>query len=322
MANDLMFEKPLLELQKKIEELRKFSQDSNLDFTDEIAKLEAKAKTLAANIYGELTPWQRTHMARHSERPTTLDYIKGMCTDFLELHGDRNFGDDAAIVGGIAKLNGIPVTVIGHQKGRDTKENIARRWGMPFPEGYRKALRLMKQAEKFGRPVICFIDTPGAYPGIESEERGVSEAIARNLIEMAKLKTPIISFVTGEGGSGGALALGVADRVYMLENSIYGVISPEGAAALLWKDAAQAQRAAETMKITANHIYEFGVVDGVVPEPQGGAHKDLDATVANVKEVLVAALDSVREIPHDVLVEQRYQKFRKMGHYTDPTQHE
>lgn len=321
MANDLMFEKPLLELQKKIEELRTFSQQSGLDFTDEIAKLEQKAKSLATSIYGDLSPWQRTQMARHSERPTTLDYIKGMFTDFVELHGDRNFGDDKAIVGGIAKFNGRPVTVIGHQKGRDTKENIARRWGMPFPEGYRKALRLMKQAEKFGRPVICFIDTPGAYPGMESEERGVSEAIATNLLEMAKLRTPIISVVTGEGGSGGALALGVADRVYMLENSIYGVISPEGAAALLWKDAGQAQRAAETMRITANYIYEFGVVDGVIPEPQGGAHKDLAATVASVKETIATALHNLVDLPHDVLVEQRYQKFRKMGHYVDPTEH-
>jgi acetyl-CoA carboxylase carboxyl transferase subunit alpha len=317
MANDLMFEKPLLELQKKIEELRAFSEQSGLDFSEEIRKLEEKAESLAANIYEELNPWQRTQMARHSERPTTLDYIKGMCTDFLELHGDRAFGDDLAIVSGIAKLDGIPITIIGHQKGHDTKENIARRWGMPQPEGYRKALRLMKQAEKFGRPIICFIDTPGAYPGIASEERGIGEAIARNLLEMAALRTPIICIVTGEGGSGGALALGIGDRIYMLENTIYGVISPEGAAALLWKDAGQAQRAAETMKITANHIYEFGVVDGVINEPDGGAHKNPEATIAAVRETILAALHELLDTPGDVLVEQRYQKFKKMGHFAN-----
>jgi acetyl-CoA carboxylase carboxyl transferase subunit alpha len=317
MANELMFEKPLLELQKKIEELRAFSEQSGLDFSEEIAKLEAKAAQLAGNIYTELSPWQRTQIARHSERPTTLDYIRGMCTHFLELHGDRAYGDDPAMVGGIAKIDGIPVTVIGHQKGKDTKENIMRRWGMPLPEGYRKALRLMKQAEKFHRPVICFLDTPGAYPGIDSEERGISEAIARNLIEMAGLRTPIICIVTGEGSSGGALGIGIGDRVYMLENSVYSVISPEGAAALLWKDAGQAQRAAETMKITAEHIYEFGISDGVIPEPQGGAHKDHAATIAAVKEQIVSALHELMKIPIDVLLEQRYQKYKKMGHYAE-----
>ncbi|KEO82069.1 acetyl-CoA carboxylase carboxyltransferase subunit alpha [Tumebacillus flagellatus] len=317
MANDLMFEKPLVELQKKIEELRSFSEQSGLDFSEEIRKLEEKADSLASHLYDDLSPWQRTQMARHSERPTTLDYIKGMCTDFLELHGDRAFGDDQAIVAGIAKLDGIPVTIMGHQKGRDTKENIARRWGMAQPEGYRKTLRLMKQAEKFRRPVICFIDTSGAYPGIASEERGIGEAIARNLLEMAALKTPIICVVTGEGGSGGALALGIGDRVYMLENSIYGVISPEGAAALLWKDSGQAQRAADTMKISADHIHSFGVVDGVIKEPEGGAHKDNEATIANVRETIVTALRELLEIPTDVLVEQRYQKFKNMGHYAN-----
>ncbi|PWK13873.1 acetyl-CoA carboxylase carboxyltransferase subunit alpha [Tumebacillus permanentifrigoris] len=317
MANDLIFEKPLMELQKKIEELRAFSEQSGLDFSEEILKLEEKAESLAANIYVDLTPWQRTLMARHSERPTTLDYIKGMCTDFLELHGDRNFGDDMAIVGGIGKLDGIPVTIIGHQKGQDTKENIARRWGLAQPEGYRKALRLMKQAEKFGRPVICFIDTAGAYPGIASEERGIGEAIARNLLEMAALRTPIVCIITGEGGSGGALGLGVGDRVYMLENTIYGVISPEGAAALLWKDAGQAQRAAETMKITASYIHEFGVVDGVIGEPDGGAHKNPEATIAAVRETILAALHELIDLPGDVLVEQRYQKFKKMGHFAN-----
>ena len=317
VPSDLTFEKPLQELQKKIEELREFSKESGIDFSEEISKLEAKANSLANNIYDELNPWQRTQIARHSDRPTTLDYIQSMCTHFMEFHGDRNFGDDLAIVGGIAKIDGIPVTVIGHQKGHDTKENIARRFGMPQPEGYRKALRLMKQAEKFKRPVICFIDTPGAYPGIASEERGIGEAIARNLIEMAALRTPIISIVTGEGGSGGALALGVGDRVYMLENTIYGVISPEGAAALLWKDASQAQRAAETMKITADHIYSFGVIEGVIAEPQGGAHKNKEATIAAVKETVLSALRELLAIPAEVLVEQRYQKYKNMGHYAE-----
>jgi len=317
MASDLMFEKPILELQKKIEDLRKFSKESGLDFSEEIATLELKVKTLADTIYSDLTDWQRTQIARHAGRPTTLDYIKGMCTDFLELHGDRAFADDLALVGGIAKLEDIPVTVLGHQKGHDTKENIARRFGMPLPEGYRKALRLMKQAEKFGRPVVCFIDTPGAYPGIESEERGMGEAIARNLIEMAALKTPIVCVVTGEGGSGGALALGVGDRVYMLENTIYGVISPEAGAALLWKDASQAQRAAESFKLGAPNVYEFGLVDGVIPEPRGGAHRDPQATIAAVKEQILVALRELMELPVDVLVEQRYQKYNKMGHYAN-----
>lgn len=317
VANDLQFEQPLLELRKKIEELRKFSEQSGLDFTDEIRKLEEKAQGLANNIYGELSAWQRTQIARHADRPTTLDYIKGMCTDFLELHGDRAFGDDMAIVGGIAKLGTMPVTVIGHQKGHDTKENIARRWGMPQPEGYRKALRLMKQAEKFGRPIVCFIDTPGAYPGIASEERGIGEAIARNLIEMAALRTPVVCVITGEGGSGGALALGVGDRVYMLENTVYGVISPEAGAALLWKDASQGQRAAEAFKITASHVYKFGLIDGIIEEPKGGAHKDQAATIAAVKEQVLAALHELLEIPADVLVEQRYQKYKKMGHYAE-----
>ena len=317
VANELTFEKPLQELQKKIEELRQFSKESGIDFSEEIAKLESKAISLASNIYDDLNPWQRTQLARHSDRPTTLDYIKGMCTHFIELHGDRAFGDDMAIVAGIAKIDGIPVTVIGHQKGHDTKENIARRFGMAQPEGYRKALRLMKQAEKFKRPVVCLIDTSGAYPGIASEERGIGEAIARNLIEMAGLRTPIVSVVTGEGGSGGALALGVADRVYMLENAIYGVISPEGAAALLWKDSGLAQRAAETMKITAQHIHSFGVIDGVISEPQGGAHKNADATIAAVKETVLSALRELTELPTDVLVEQRYQKYKNMGHYAE-----
>ncbi|GAX89470.1 acetyl-CoA carboxylase carboxyltransferase subunit alpha [Effusibacillus lacus] len=315
MANELHFEKPLTELRAKIEELRKFTEEKGIDFTDEIVKLERKAAELEQTIYGELTPWQKVQIARHADRPTTLDYIRGMCTDFIEMHGDRTFGDDPALVGGIAKLDGIPVTVLGHQKGRDTKENIYRRFGMPEPEGYRKALRLMKQAEKFGRPVICFIDTPGAYPGVAAEERGQSEAIARNLIEMAGLSVPIVCVVTGEGGSGGALALGVGDRIFMLEHAVYSVISPEGAAALLWKDASQAQRAAETMRITAQDLARFGIADGIIEEPMGGAQKDPDFTIAKVREKVVAAIRELLEVPVDELVEARYRKYKAIGRF-------
>src|SRR5690606_1130299 len=237
MVNGLEFEKPVLDLKKKIAELREFTKDSDIDLTEEIDKLEARLEKLEKDVYENMLPWDRVQVARHAERPTTVDYIERLFTDFMELHGDRVFGDDTAIVGGIAKYKGLPVTVIGHQRGRDTKENIRRNFGMPHPEGYRKALRLMKQAEKFNRPIICFIDTKGAYPGKAAEERGQSEAIARNLFEMAGLTVPIICIVTGEGGSGGALALGVGDRIFMLENSTYSVITPEGAASILWKDA-------------------------------------------------------------------------------------
>lgn len=319
MASDLQFEKPLMELRAKIEELRRFTEEKGIDFSDEIAKLERKAAELEQSIYGELTPWQKVQIARHGDRPTTLDYIRGIFTDFIELHGDRTFGDDPALVGGIAKLEGMPVTVLGHQKGRDTKENIYRRFGMPEPEGYRKALRLMKQAEKFGRPVICFIDTSGAYPGMAAEERGQSEAIARNLLEMAGLKVPIVCVVTGEGGSGGALALGVGDRILMLEHAVYSVISPEGAAALLWKDASQAQRAAETMRITAQDLHRFGIADGVIEEPLGGAQKDPETMIARVKEYVLAAVKELSLLTGEELVEARYRKYRAIGRYKENT---
>ncbi|WP_027414787.1 acetyl-CoA carboxylase carboxyltransferase subunit alpha [Aneurinibacillus terranovensis] len=312
---DLQFEKPLLELNAKIEELRKFTEEKDIDFTDEIVKLEAKAKALAQEIYGNLTPWQRVQLARHSERPTTLDFIKELFTDFIELHGDRLFGEDSAIVGGIAKFNGQPVTVIGHQKGKDTKENIARNFGMPHPEGYRKALRLMQQADKFNRPIVCFINTPGAYPGKAAEERGQSEAIARNLREMASFGVPIISIVTGEGGSGGALALGVGNRLLMLENAFYSVISPEGAAALLWKDAAQAQRAAESMKITAHDLYQLGIVDEIVAEPMGGAHRNLVQTCAFLRESLTKKLTELQTLDREQLVIDRYNKYKSIGKF-------
>ncbi|MBN6188009.1 acetyl-CoA carboxylase carboxyltransferase subunit alpha [Aneurinibacillus sp. BA2021] len=320
MAGELSFEKPLLELNAKIAELRKFTEEKDIDFTDEIVKLEAKAKSLAQEIYGNLTPWQRVQLARHPERPTTLDLINALCTDFIELHGDRLYGDDAAIVAGIAKFNGQPVTVIGHQKGRDTKENIARNFGMPHPEGYRKALRLMQQADKFNRPIICFINTTGAYPGKAAEERGQSEAIARNLREMASFGVPILCVVVGEGGSGGALALGVGNRLLMLENAFYSVISPEGAAALLWKDASQAQRAAETMKITAQDLYELGVVDEIVPEPIGGAHRHLAETAASLRTALTAHLSELSTMGRDELIADRYEKYKSIGRYAALTE--
>jgi acetyl-CoA carboxylase carboxyl transferase subunit alpha len=320
MAGELPFEKPLLELNAKIEELRRFTEEKDIDFTDEIVKLEARAKTLAQEIYGNLTPWQRVQLARHSERPTTLDLINELFTDFIELHGDRLYGDDAAIVAGIAKFNGQPVTVMGHQKGRDTKENIARNFGMPHPEGYRKALRLMQQADKFNRPIICFINTPGAYPGKAAEERGQSEAIARNLREMASFEVPIICVVVGEGGSGGALALGVGNRLLMLENAFYSVISPEGAAALLWKDASQAQRAAESMKITAQDLLELGIVDEIVSEPMGGAHRNLAQSASFIRTALTKHLGELKNMSGEELVADRYKKYKSIGQYAALTQ--
>lgn len=316
MATELSFEKPLIELRKKIEELKQFTSHEGIDFSLEIEELEKKAKKLETEIYGQLTPWQKTQIARHSQRPTTLQYIENIFTNFVELHGDRVFGEDYAIVGGIAKLNGIPITVIGHQKGNDTKENILRNFGMPHPEGYRKALRLMHQADKFNRPIVCFIDTPGAYPGVAAEERGQSEAIARNLKEMALLKVPMICIVTGEGGSGGALALGVGNHLYMLENAIYSVISPEGAAALLWKDATKASKAANTMGITANHALEFQIIDGIIPEPLGGAHKDIKQQSLEIKKFIEKSLTELNNLSEAQLIEQRYQKFRQIGDYT------
>jgi acetyl-CoA carboxylase carboxyl transferase subunit alpha len=315
MAGELPFEKPLVELQDKIKELRRFTEEKGIDFSDEVARLEQKAKDLAQQIYGHLTPWQRVQIARHPDRPTTLDYIQHIFTDFMELHGDRLYGDDQAIVGGIARLDGRPVTVIGHQKGKDTKENIIRNFGMPHPEGYRKALRLMQQADKFGRPIICFINTSGAYPGKAAEERGQSEAIARNLREMAGFGVPIICVVIGEGGSGGALAIGVGNRIYMLENSTYSVISPEGAAALLWKDAGLAMRAAETMKITAPDLLELGVIDGIIEEPFGGAHRDVTRQAELVKAQLLEGLQQLSGLTREQLIQDRYSKFKQIGVY-------
>jgi acetyl-CoA carboxylase carboxyl transferase subunit alpha len=312
---ELEFERPIRELQKKIAELRAFMDEKGINLTDEIKRLEEKLTNLEQSTYSEMKPWDRVQIARHAERPTTLDYIKYLFTDFIELHGDRLFGDDEAIVGGVAFYKELPVTVIGHQRGKDTKENLRRNFGMPHPEGYRKALRLMKQAEKFNRPIICFIDTKGAYPGKAAEERGQSEAIARNLVEMAGLTVPVICIVIGEGGSGGALALGVGNYVHMLENSTYSVISPEGAAAILWKDASLAKRAAESMKITAPDLKELGVIDEIIEEVKGGAHKDAKLQSEKIDEVLELSLNTLLSMSSEELIEQRYKKYKKIGQF-------
>jgi acetyl-CoA carboxylase carboxyl transferase subunit alpha len=315
MAGELPFEKPLVELQDKIKELRRFTEEKGIDFSDEVARLEQKAKDLAQQIYGNLTPWQRVQLARHSERPTTLDFIQHIFTDFLEVHGDRLFGDDLAIVGGIAKLDGRPVTVVGHQKGKDTKDNIKRNFGMAHPEGFRKALRIMQQADKFRRPIITFINTAGAYPGKSAEERGISEAVARNLREMAVLGVPVICIVIGEGGSGGALAIGVGNRVYMLENTYYSVIAPESAAAILWKDSSLGMRAAESMKITAPDLLQLGVIDGIIEEPFGGAHRDVSLQAQLVKAKILEGLAELDGKTPEELVQDRYNKFKQIGEY-------
>ncbi|KYD17724.1 MAG: acetyl-CoA carboxylase carboxyl transferase subunit alpha [Caldibacillus debilis] len=313
MAYVLDFEKPVIELRNKIDELKSIMNDADVDLAEEIQKLEDRLMKLENEIYRNLKPWDRVQIARHPERPTTLDYVAHLFEDFFELHGDRLFGDDEAIVGGVAKYKGLPVTVIGHQRGKDTKENIRRNFGMPHPEGYRKALRLMRQADKFGRPIICFIDTKGAYPGKAAEERGQSEAIARNLFEMAGFGVPIICIVIGEGGSGGALALGVGNHIHMLENSTYSVISPEGAAALLWKDASLAKRAAETMKITAYDLKELGVIDEVIPEVRGGAHRNVAEQAAFIDPVIENSLKELVPMSREQLIRHRYEKFKKIG---------
>jgi acetyl-CoA carboxylase carboxyl transferase subunit alpha len=320
MAGELPFEKPLSELRKKIDELKKLGQDSGIDFTDEISRLEERCAKLQQDLYSELSPAQKMHLARHHQRPTSLDFIQTIFTDFIELHGDRLFADDLAIVGGLAKLNGIPVTVIGHQRGKDTKDNIARFFGSPHPEGFRKALRLMQQADKFRRPIVTFIDTKGAYPGNTAEERGQSEAIARNLREMAVFGVPIICVVIGEGGSGGALALGVGNRVLMLENAIYSAISPNGAASILWKDAGRADEAASVMKITADDLAGFGIVEEIIPEPQGGAHRDLAAQAESIKEAVWRHLQELMTLSPEQLIADRYEKFRRIGKFREPEQ--
>src|SRR3954465_9465005 len=309
----LEFEKPLRELEKQLDALHQQSLENNIDMSSELATIEAKIETTKRDIYTNLTPWQRVQVARHPKRPYALDYVSALFTDFQELHGDRQFNDDRALIGGTAFFDGRSVMIIAQQKGRDTKENIVRNFGMPQPEGYRKALRLMKLAEKFHLPVICFIDTPGAYPGVESEARHVSEAIAVNLREMAMLKTPSIAVVIGEGGSGGALGIGVTDRVLIFENSYYSVISPEGCAAILWKDPAAAPKAAEALKVSADHLEKLGVVDEVIPEPLGGAHNDPTQAANALKYVIQKHLNDLRALDTEKLLETRYERFRPLA---------
>jgi len=313
----LEFEKPIAELEKKIEELTLFTSNGDINLEEEILKLHKKSDQLRAEIYSRITPWQKALISRHPNRPYTLDYIEAMMTDFVEMHGDRAFADDPAIVSGMAKLEGMPLTVIGHQKGRTTKEKIFRNFGMPNPEGYRKALRVMRFAERFRKPLLTFIDTPGAYPGIGAEERGQGESIARNLSVMSQLKTPILSVVIGEGGSGGALALGVADRILMLEHSTYSVISPEGCAAILWNDGSKASEAAELLKITAQDLFQMKVVDEVVEEPIGGAHRDPRRAAELLKEAVVRNLAEIRNVPFDDLLKLRYEKLRRIGMFDE-----
>ncbi|MEN6586336.1 MAG: acetyl-CoA carboxylase carboxyltransferase subunit alpha [Sulfuricella sp.] len=314
----LDFEQPIAELEGKIEELSNVQEDSALDLSQEVARLQKKSLSLTKDIYGKLGAWQISQVSRHPQRPYTLDYLQGIFTDFEELHGDRAYADDPAIVGGLARFDGQSVMVIGHQKGRDTKEKIRRNFGMPRPEGYRKALRLMRMAEKFGIPVMTFIDTPGAYPGIGAEERGQSEAIARNLYVMSELRTPIICTIIGEGGSGGALAIGVGDVTLMLQYSSYAVISPEGCASILWKSADKAPLAAETLGITANRLKALGLIDKIVSEPVGGAHRDPDTTMQTLKKALQESMNQIQENPSlDELLKTRYTRLMSYGKFKE-----
>ena len=316
-ATFLDFEQPIAELEAKIEELRYVQDDSAVDISEEINRLQKKSNTLARDIYAKLTAWQVTMVSRHPQRPYTLDYVRAIFTDFEELHGDRAYSDDQAIVGGLARFNGQPVMIIGHQKGRDTKEKILRNFGMPRPEGYRKALRLMRLAEKFGLPLFTFIDTPGAYPGIGAEERGQSEAIGRNLFVMAELKIPVICTVIGEGGSGGALAISVGDQLLMMQYSTYSVISPEGCASILWKSAGKASEAAETLGITSARLKSLGIVDKIITEPLGGAHRDPDVAAVNLKKALQDTLRTLSSKSTAELLEERFERLMGYGKYKE-----
>ena len=315
--NFLDFERPIAELEAKIDELRFVGDDSVVNLTEEIARLKAKSESLTRSIFANLSAWQITQLARHPQRPYAADYINRIFTDFQELHGDRAFADDAAVIGGLARLEGQPLVVIGHQKGRDTKSKVRHNFGMPRPEGYRKALRLMHMADRFRLPVITLIDTPGAYPGVGAEERGQSEAIARNLFEMARLRVPVVSVVIGEGGSGGALAIGVADRLMMLQYSIYSVISPEGCASILWKSADRAEDAAEAMGVTADRLKDLGLVAEVLREPLGGAHRDPQAMAEVLKNALISHIDGLSRLAVDELVEARYQRLMSFGRFKE-----
>jgi acetyl-CoA carboxylase carboxyl transferase subunit alpha len=314
----LDFEKPIAELEQKISEMKQIARASGMDsLTEEIHRMEKKAAKLKQEVYRKLTRWQKVQMARHAQRPYTLDYIARICSSWAELHGDRHFADDKAIVGGLARIDDLSLVIIGHQKGRGTKENLARNFGMPNPEGYRKSLRLMKLAADFNRPVVTFIDTPGAYPGLGAEERGQAEAIARNLFEMARLPIPIITIVIGEGGSGGALAISVADRIFMLEHAIYSVISPEGCASILYRDASQAERAADALKLTATDLLSMKIIDGIIEEPLGGAHRDVDKMAAAIKKTILSALKELEKPPREELIRARNEKYAKIGFWLE-----
>jgi acetyl-CoA carboxylase carboxyl transferase subunit alpha len=315
--NFLDFEQPIAELEAKIDELRHVTNDAGVNLQEELQRLQSKSDQLTRSIFAKLSPWQITQLARHPQRPYTLDYLQHAFTEFEELHGDRMFADDQALIGGLARLGGRPVVVIGHQKGRDTKERVRRNYGMPKPEGYRKALRLMRLAERFGLPLVTFIDTPGAYPGLESEERGQSEAIARNLFEMARLRTPIVSVVIGEGGSGGALAIGVCDRLLMLQYSTYSVISPEGCASILWKSADKKEAAAEAMGLTADRLQKLGLIDELLPEPLGGAHRDVGVTCATLGAALARQVEALAAKPIDVLLAERQRRIAGFGVFAE-----
>jgi acetyl-CoA carboxylase carboxyl transferase subunit alpha len=313
----LDFEKPILDLERRIQDARGLADEGNAAAQEEVRRLEKKAEKLRQEIYSKLTRWQRVKLARHPRRPYTLDYLKVLAPDFVELHGDRHFADDPAIVGGLAIVDGMPLVIVGHQKGRDTKENIHRNFGMANPEGYRKALRLMRLAANFGIPIVTLVDTPGAYPGLGAEERGQSEALARNILEMAHLAVPIVTVVIGEGGSGGALAIAVGDVVMMLENSIYSVITPEGCAAILWKDSSKAEQAAEALKLTAKDLLELKVIDEVIPEPVGGAHRDPEESARRVQEAILRHIRALIGLPAQELLDRRLEKYMRMGVYLE-----
>ncbi len=314
--NELEFERPIVELEAKINELKNFGSDKNIDLASEIKKFEQKLEKIKHDIYTHLTPWQRVQLARHPRRPYTLDYIRMMTTDFLELHGDRLFADDFAIVAGLAKINSEKVMILGHQKGRDTKDNLIRNFGCAHPEGYRKAMRLMQMAAKFHLPIVILIDTPGAYPGVGAEERGQAQAIAANLRDMVKLATPIVATIIGEGGSGGALGIGVSDRISILQNAYYSVISPEGCASILWRNSIKAPEAAQALKLTAEHLLKFGVVDEIIPEPLGGAHRDPETVASSLKKAILKHIKELSSFSREELLQHRYQKFRKIGECT------
>lgn len=313
----LDFERPVIELERKIKDMKDFAKDKNVEISQEVEALEKTLKKLQKDVYSNLSPWQRVQLARHPQRPHSLDYINLMTTDFVELHGDRAFADDKAVVGGFAKLDGEPVVIIGQEKGKDTKQKLFRNFGMMHPEGYRKALRLMLLSAKFDKPIIILIDTPGAYPGIGAEERGQAEAIAKNLKEMSRIPVPIIINIVGEGASGGALGIGVGDKIFMLENSWYSVISPEGCAAILWRDVSKSPQAAEALKLTAPHLLEIGVIDKIIPEPLGGAHRDHLKQAQILKEEILFALEELKGLSKEQLLEKRIEKFRKMGQFIE-----